>query len=265
LISSSSSSRRFSSTPSDDDEKNDPVTSLVKELSSAKELSPELLQKVSSTEALVKNKRIEELKTLSISSGVGGGLIGLVTGGLLDGALANGDAPWSAPVGLVILGGASYYVSANVPGQPSELVQELVGKNTLAIGKSLKKSVEEAIDDAKSSAAKKISDTQEAILNIPANIKQFFVDLVENAKQSAQRKVQETVEDLQAIPTNIATSVKAVPKKIEKSIEKTAEDVAKNIEKTAEVRGKNITHTLIHTHTHTHMNRAIPPSCTKYV
>lgn len=37
-----------------------------------------------------------------------GAAVGLVSGGLGDGAFAGGDAPWAPPVGAAALGGLAY-------------------------------------------------------------------------------------------------------------------------------------------------------------
>lgn len=40
--------------------------------------------------------------------------VGLVAGGLGDGAFAGGDAPWAPPVGAVALGGLGYAAATTV-------------------------------------------------------------------------------------------------------------------------------------------------------
>ena len=40
--------------------------------------------------------------------------MGLVGGGLGDGAFAGGDAPWAPPVGAVALGGLAYVAATTV-------------------------------------------------------------------------------------------------------------------------------------------------------
>lgn len=42
--------------------------------------------------------------------------VGLVAGGLGDGAFAAGDAPWAPPVGAVALGGLGYAAATAVRG-----------------------------------------------------------------------------------------------------------------------------------------------------
>lgn len=43
-----------------------------------------------------------------------GATVGLVAGGLGDGAFAGGDAPWAPPAGAVVLGGVAYAVAKQV-------------------------------------------------------------------------------------------------------------------------------------------------------
>lgn len=48
--------------------------------------------------------------------------IGLVAGGLGDGAFAGGDAPWAPPLGAVALGGLGYAAATAVSGRRRDRV-----------------------------------------------------------------------------------------------------------------------------------------------
>lgn len=45
--------------------------------------------------------------------------IGLVAGGLGDGAFAGGEAPWAPPLGAVALGGLGYAAATAVSSEPA--------------------------------------------------------------------------------------------------------------------------------------------------
>lgn len=49
-----------------------------------------------------------------ISVAAAGALVGLVAGGLGDGAFAGGDAPWAPPTMAVALGSAAYVAATQV-------------------------------------------------------------------------------------------------------------------------------------------------------
>ena len=45
-----------------------------------------------------------------VATALGGSLAGLVAGGLLDGIVAHGDAPYSAPLAALILGNPHFFL-----------------------------------------------------------------------------------------------------------------------------------------------------------
>jgi hypothetical protein len=139
------------------------------------------------SEVALELKAVEtERKLLILSTGVAGSLIGLFTGGIIDGTLANGNAAWAGPVGYAVLGAAAYYgVTQEKNSEVSELLISSLGKPTLKSVKSALVSIQSAIAEAKASAIKKVEDTVEDIVRVPVTIRDSIVD----AKDDAVSKV----------------------------------------------------------------------------
>ena len=139
------------------------------------------------SEVALELKAVEtERKLLTLSTGVAGSLSGLVTGGIIDGTLANGNAAWAGPVGYAVLGAAAYYgVTQEKNSEVSELLISSLGKPTLKSVRSALVSIQSAIADAKASAIKKVEDTVEDIVRVPVTIRDSIVD----AKDDAVSKV----------------------------------------------------------------------------
>ena len=130
---------------------------------------------------------------LDLSTAVTGSLIGLVAGGLLDGALAHGNAPWAGPVGYAVLGGAAYYgATQKKNADVSQTLRTNFGRPTLNIAKSAVLKIQTAVAEAKASAIKKVEETVDDIVSVPTKIRESIVD----AKDEA-------VTSIKAIPVNL--------------------------------------------------------------
>jgi hypothetical protein len=130
---------------------------------------------------------------LDLSTAVAGSLIGLVSGGLLDGALAHGDAPWAGPVGYAVLGGAAYYgATQKKNADVSQTLRSNFGRPTLNVAKSVVSKIQTAVAEAKASAIKKVEETVDDIVAVPTKIRESIVD----AKDEA-------VTSIKAIPVNL--------------------------------------------------------------
>ena len=203
---------------------------------------------------------------LIIPSSVGAALVGLTTGGLLDGALANGDAPWSPILGAVVGAGGAFYVASEVNGKPSELVKGLIGKPTAALGVSIKlyfvnkaTEIKEAIlavpGNVKKAVQKKIDETVADIKAIPTNTQIAAQKAVDDAQIAAVKRVEDTIADIKAIPSNTQKAIfqraedltEAAKKQVEKTTaeivsfpERTVSEVQKSVERTTKSIEKDI-------------------------
>ena len=195
---------------------------------------------------------------LIIPSSVGAALVGMTTGGLLDGALANGDAPWSPILGAVVGAGGAFYVASEVNGKPSELVKGLIGKPTAALGVSIKlyfvnkaTEIKEAIlavpGNVQKAVQKKIDETVADIKAIPTNTQIAAQKAVDDAQKAAVKRVEDTIADIKAIPSNTQKAIfqraedltEAAKKQVEKTTaeivsfpERTVSEVQKSVERT---------------------------------
>lgn len=130
---------------------------------------------------------------LDLSTAVAGSLVGLVSGGILDGALAHGDAPWAGPVGYAVLGGAAYYgATQKKNADVSEFLRTNFGRPTLNAAKSAVSKIQISVAEAKASAIKKVEETVDDIVSVPTKIRESIVD----AKDEA-------VTSIKAIPVNL--------------------------------------------------------------
>ena len=55
-----------------------------------------------------------EKSRLATAAAGGMSVVGLVAGGLADGAFANGGAPWASPLGCLVIGAATYAAALQV-------------------------------------------------------------------------------------------------------------------------------------------------------
>ena len=164
------------------------IKRIVESLSSGEKKGSEVEMELKAVET--------ERKLLLLSTGVAGSLIGLVTGGIIDGTLANGNAAWAGPVGYAVLGAAAYYgVTQEKNSEVSEILVSSLGKPTLKSVKSALVSIQLAIAEAKASAIKKVEDTVEDIVRVPVSIRDSIVD----AKDGAVTKVK-------AFPSEVQTA-----------------------------------------------------------
>lgn len=182
---STSFSRSVLKASTEDERPRVQIKRIVESLSSGTKTGVEVEQELKALQT--------ESKLLEVSTGVAGSLIGLVTGGLLDGALAAGNAPWSAPVGFALLGGAAYYGAAQKSKlDVSEFLQSALGQPVLKAGKSVAGSIQSYISDTKAAAVKKVEDTVEEINRVPTSIIKSIVDAKDDAITRAK-----------AVPVNI--------------------------------------------------------------
>lgn len=158
-----------------------------------------------------------ERKLLILSTGVAGSLIGLVTGGIIDGTLAGGNAAWAGPVCYAVFGAAAYYgVTQEKNSEVSELLISTLGKPTLKSVKSALVSIQDAIVEAKASAIKKVEDTVDDIVRVPVSIRDSIVD----AKDDAVSKVK-------AFPGEVQTAaIKSYEDAKQSAIQKVDDKVA---------------------------------------
>ena len=171
------------------------IKRIVESLSSGEKKGSEVEMELKAVET--------EKKLLILSTGVAGSLIGLISGGIIDGTLANGNAAWAGPVGYAVLGAAAYYgVTQEKKPEVSELLISFLGKPTLKSVKSALVSIQLAIAEAKASAIKKVEDTVEDIVRVPVSIRNTIVDAKDDA----------------------VTKVKAFPAEIQNAAKKSYED-----------------------------------------
>ena len=197
---STSSSRSVLKASTQDGKNRVRIKKIVDALSSGTKSGAEIEQELKALQT--------ESKLLEISTGVAGSLIGLVAGGLLDGALAGGNAPWSAPVGFVLLGGAVYYGAVQQSKEDvSDFLQSVLGQPVLKASKSAVGSIQNYVDESKAAAVKKIEDTVEEINRVPTSIIKSIVDAKDDAKAAAVKKVEDTVEEINRVPTSIIKSI----------------------------------------------------------
>ena len=194
---------------------------------------------------------------LEIPTFIGGFGIGLVAGGLLDGILANGDAPWAAPVGAALLGGTTYYgVVQDEVAEVSTFLKSNLGTPVSKIPDNLKQAAINAADNIKTSLAKKVDSTVEEITSIPTKIQTSVIKAADNTKNeilniptvvqkqanqavldaqnAAAKQANAFVEDLQATPGRAADALKAQATKVIDDLVAIPQQVANDAQKKLE-------------------------------
>lgn len=146
-------------------------------------------------------------RLLVISTGVAGSLLGLISGGLLDGTVANGNAPWAGPLGYVLLGGAAYYGATQTKStEATEILTSVLGRPTLLATIAALRYMQSAVKKTKEAAIKKVQVTIDDIMKIPHQIR----DSVVEAKDEA------------------VSAVRAVPNRLQFAAAKSYEDTKQN-------------------------------------
>lgn len=180
--------RVSSSSQQEGESPNAQIKRIVESLSKGEKSSIEIQQELRSLEV--------ESKLLDVCAGAGGSVIGLVTGSLLNGALANGDATWAGPLGYACLGGAAYYGSIQKKrADISEVLISILGQPILNASRDILEIIELKIKETNTAAMKKVDSTVENIISIPATIRYSVID----AKDS-------TITKAKAIPVKIQNS-----------------------------------------------------------
>ena len=154
-------------------------------------------------------------RLLVISTGVAASLLGLISGGLLDGTLASGNAPWAGPLGYTLLGGAAYYGATQTKNaEVTEFLTSVLGRPTLLATIGALASIQSTVLRTKAAAIKKVQVTIDDIVKIPYQIR----DSVVEAKDEA------------------VSAVKAVPDRLQsaaiKSYEETKQNAVQKVEET---------------------------------
>jgi hypothetical protein len=151
---------------------------------------------VTKEKVIIENRKKIETE-LEVASLVGSSFTGLFIGGISDGAIANGDAPYLPIIGGALFAGAAYYAITQGKGTGVDnFIVSTFGRLTLSVRDSALKLRKESIDNAKKALNDKVEDTIEEIQAIPSNI-----------KKSINKKVEDTVEEIQAIPSKLAKSI----------------------------------------------------------
>eukprot|EP01041_Mallomonas_annulata_P006431 gene6431-13001_t len=176
-----------------------------------------------------RRKSSTDLDEIVIATAFGGSLIGLVTGGLLDGALANGDAPWAPLVGAAVAAGGSYYATT-VDGIPRDLSTKLFGQPVIRSKNSFIQFINRKVTEIKKSITNRIDTTISDIKNIPNATKIAAKTKADNIKSDIERKVDETIAEAKALPGKIQ---KAILKAIEQQKEKTKKQIQNTVDEIA--------------------------------
>lgn len=115
---------------------------------------------------------------------VGGALLGLTIGGLLDGALVNGEAPWLPFSGSLLVGGGSLYAASEAKGRARALATALLGSPTLAATAMLREAALNQIESSKRGIKSKVDETVNAVTSFPAVV----AAKIEDSIQVGQRR-----------------------------------------------------------------------------
>lgn len=116
-------------------------------------------------------KLSEVSKELVLSTTVGGALFGLITGGLLDGLIADGHAPYLSPVSALLLGAATVYaLRANDP-EVNDVIIPLFGQPVYDAQLSVTNSINSYVVTTKESINNKVTGIKTDIENIPNRVK----------------------------------------------------------------------------------------------
>eukprot|EP00596_Hydrurales_sp_CCMP1899_P008809 CAMPEP_0119041580 /NCGR_PEP_ID=MMETSP1177-20130426/12571_1 /TAXON_ID=2985 /ORGANISM="Ochromonas sp, Strain CCMP1899" /LENGTH=354 /DNA_ID=CAMNT_0007007747 /DNA_START=62 /DNA_END=1126 /DNA_ORIENTATION=+ len=241
LIVSSSSS---SSSQQEGDSPNIRMKRIVESLSRGEKSSVEVEQELRELEI--------ESKLLDVCTGASGSIVGLLTGALLNGALAHGDAPWAGPLGYACLGGASYYGSIQKERSDiSEVLISILGQPTLNTCRGVIESIEFKIEKVKATAMKRIDSTVEDINQIPITIQSSIVDAKDSTisraraipinfqkavlssyniiKQDAIAKADQKVAELKAIPVGLKNKSKLAAETAQLALVETTENLIDDV------------------------------------
>lgn len=184
---------------------------------------------------------------LDLSTAVAGSLIGLISGGYLDAALAHGDAPWAGPFLYAVLGGGAYYGAIQKNNaEVSANLRKYFGKPTLNAAKSSVSKIQSAVEEARSSAVKKVEETVDDIVSIPTRIRDSFVGAkdeatayllalpvniqnaatksYQDAKQSAIQEVDNKVDSIVVAKDEAIANFIAIPVNIQSAATKSYQD-----------------------------------------
>ena len=116
-----------------------------------------------------------------ICTTIGGSFSGLISGGLIDGLLAHGDAPYSSPLGACLVGGATLYALQNNDSEINDVLIPLFGQPII-----------DAKNDITQSITSKIESTRTALVNLPDTVKSTIQQKINNIQAAANQKVEDT-------------------------------------------------------------------------
>jgi hypothetical protein len=130
---------------------------------------------------------------------VGGSFAGLVSGGLLDGIIAHGDAPYASPLVAILLGAGTYYtLQIENDSDVNQVLISLFGLPVL-----------DAKRDITQSITSKVQTTRTTITNLPTTIKTTIKSTIENTIAGVKRKINTSIDDAKSAANKKVEDTKA--------------------------------------------------------
>jgi hypothetical protein len=110
------------------------VSSLVASLSEGKLNATSFEETILKKDSALDATKKALIKEIDISTTLGGAALGMVIGGLSDGAFFNGDAPWAPLAGPVLVGGLAYYLTTEQRDtQVGDAANALLGRPVISL------------------------------------------------------------------------------------------------------------------------------------
>lgn len=145
------------------------VPALVASLSEGKLNSTVFEQKILEKDSAISAEKRAAMLDMDISTTIGGAAVGMVAGGLSDGAFFNGDAPWAPLAGPFLVGGLAYYLTTEQrDSQIGDIANSLLGQPVISLRKSVVSQVKQTTEDIQNQVTRKVDETVESITSIPS-------------------------------------------------------------------------------------------------